>query len=52
MPPAVVILEDSWPVPGYGRLDAFPALQRTLDESYTVAVEGTGYRIHAKRSDS
>ena len=51
-PAAVVILEDSWPVPGYGRLDAFPALRRTLDESYTVAVEGTGYRIHAKRSDS
>jgi hypothetical protein len=51
-PAAVVILEDGWPVPGYGRLDAFPALRRTLDESYTVAVEGTGYRIHAKRSDS
>jgi hypothetical protein len=50
-PAAVVILEDSWPVPGYGRLDAFPALRRTLDESYEVAVEGAGYRIHAKRSD-
>jgi len=49
---AVVILEDSWPVPGYGRLDTFPRLRRTLDESYTVAVEGTGYRIYAKRSDS
>ncbi|HKC06452.1 MAG TPA: hypothetical protein VKJ67_06300 [Methylomirabilota bacterium] len=51
-PAAVVILEDSWPVPGYGRLDAFPALRRTLDESYTRAVEGAGYRIYAKRSDS
>jgi hypothetical protein len=50
-PAAVVILEDSWPVPGYGRLDAFPALRRALDESYTVAIEGAGYRIHAKRSD-
>ena len=49
---AVVILEDSWPVPGYGRLDTFPALRRTLDESYTVAVDGAGYRIYAKRSDS
>jgi hypothetical protein len=51
-PAAVVILEDSWPVPGYGRLDAFPALRRTLAESYTMAVEGAGYRIYAKRSDS
>jgi hypothetical protein len=47
----VVILEESWPVPGYDRLEAFPALRRTLDEAYTVAVEGVGYRIHAKRSD-
>lgn len=51
-PAAVVILEDSWPVPGYGRLDAFPALRRTLDESYVMAIEGAGYRIYAKRSDS
>jgi hypothetical protein len=50
-PAAVVILEESWPVPGYDRLEAFPALRRTLDEAYTVAVEGVGYRIHAKRSD-
>jgi len=51
-PAAVVILEKSWPVPGYGRLDAFPALRRTLDASYTVAVDGAGYRIYAKRSGS
>jgi len=50
-PAAVLILEDSWLATGYGRLDGFPALRRTLDESYTVAVEGTGYRIYAKRSD-
>ncbi|HET9854126.1 MAG TPA: hypothetical protein VFR53_03635, partial [Methylomirabilota bacterium] len=51
-PAAVVILEDSWPVSGYGRLDAFPALRRTLDESYAMAIEGAGYRIYAKRGDS
>lgn len=51
-PAAVVVLEESWPVPGYARLDAFPALRRLLDESYTVAVDGPGYRIYAQRRDS
>ncbi|MGH7401125.1 MAG: glycosyltransferase family 39 protein [Candidatus Rokuibacteriota bacterium] len=51
-PAAVVILEDSWPAPGYGRLDGFPELRRRLEASYRLAVEGVGYRIHAKRSDS
>jgi hypothetical protein len=51
-PAAVLVLEESWPVPGYGRLDGFPALQRLLEESYRVAVDGAGYRIYAKRSGS
>ena len=51
-PAAVLVLEESWPVPGYGRLDGFPALRRTLEESYRVAADGTGYRIYAKRSGS
>ena len=51
-PAAVLVLEESWPVPGYGRLDAFPALQRRLQQSYAPAVDGAGYRIYAKRSDS
>jgi hypothetical protein len=50
-PAAVVVLEDSWPVPGYGRLEEFPALQQWLT-SYQLTVEGAGYRIYAKRSDS
>ncbi|MEX2223251.1 MAG: hypothetical protein WEG40_15780 [Candidatus Rokuibacteriota bacterium] len=50
-PAAVVILEDSWPASGYGRLDGFADLRRWLEESYPVAVDGVGYRIHAKRSD-
>jgi hypothetical protein len=51
-PAAVLVLEESWPVPGYGRLDGFPALRRTLEESYRVAADGAGYRIYAKRSGS
>ena len=51
-PAAVVVLEEGWPHPTYGRLDAFPALGRLLDESYTVAAEGRGYRIYAQRRDS
>ena len=51
-PAAVVILEESWPEPGYARLAAFPELARMLDRSFTLAVTGSGYRIYAKRSDS
>jgi hypothetical protein len=50
-PGAVVVLEDAWPVPGYERLAAFPALATFLDDRYRLAVEGDGYRIYAKRSD-
>jgi hypothetical protein len=51
-PAAIVVLEESWPEPGYARLAAFPELARTLDRSFTLAVTGAGYRIYAKRSDS
>ena len=51
-PAAVVVLEESWPEPGYERLDAFPELARLLDRSFMLAVAGEGYRIYAKRSDS
>jgi hypothetical protein len=51
-PAAIVVLEESWPEPGYARLVAFPELARTLDRSFTLAVTGAGYRIYAKRSDS
>jgi len=51
-PAAILVLENSWPAPGYGRLDTFPELQQRLARSYSLAVEGAGYRIYAKRSDS
>lgn len=51
-PAAIVVLEESWPEPGYARLAAFPELARILDRSFTLAVTGAGYRIYAKRSDS
>jgi len=50
-PAAVVVLEESWPALGYERLAAFPELARMLDGSFTLAVAGPGYRIHAKRRD-
>ncbi|MGH7384691.1 MAG: glycosyltransferase family 39 protein [Candidatus Rokuibacteriota bacterium] len=50
-PAAILVLEESWPVPGYGRLDTFPALRRRLEQSYLPAVDGAGYRIYAKRRD-
>lgn len=52
-PAAILLLEDSWPLPaGYGRLDSFPEVPRLLETSYVFAVDGVGYRIYAKRSDS
>ena len=50
-PVAVVVLEESWPEPGYGRLAAFPELAQLLERAYPLAVSGPGYRIHAKRRD-
>jgi hypothetical protein len=51
-PAAVVVLEESWPEPGYERLAAFPELARALERAFPLAVIGPGYRIHAKRSHS
>ncbi len=51
-PAAVVVLEESWPELGYGRLAMFPELAQALEHAFPLAVTGPGYRIHAKRSDS
>jgi len=51
-PAAVVVFRDTWNHPGYGRLGEWPELERLLARSYTLAVEGDGYRIYAKRADS
>jgi hypothetical protein len=51
-PAAVVVLEESWPEIGYDRLAAFPELAQVLERSFTLAVVGPGYRIHAQRRDS
>ncbi|HEY7041442.1 MAG TPA: glycosyltransferase family 39 protein [Methylomirabilota bacterium] len=51
-PAAIVVLEESWPVPGYGRLESFPRLREYLERAYAPPLEGPGYRIYAKRSDS
>jgi hypothetical protein len=50
-PTAVVILEESWPELGYGRVAAFPELAQLLERSFTLAAAGPGYRIHAQRND-
>jgi hypothetical protein len=51
-PAAIVILEESWPVPGYGRLETFPRLRQFLERAYEPPLDRPGYRIYAKRSDS
>jgi len=51
-PAAVVVMRETWPQPGYERLEAFPALRDLLARDYRLAVEGDGYRIYAKRSGS
>jgi hypothetical protein len=51
-PAAVVVMRETWPRPGYERLDAFPAVRDLLERDYVLAVEGNGYRIYAKRSGS
>ncbi len=51
-PACIVVLRDSWPRESYERLAGFPELLELLDRSYTLAVEGDGYRIYAKRADS
>jgi hypothetical protein len=51
-PTAVVVFKDTWRRPGYERLDDFPAVAGLLERDYTLAVEGDGYRIYAKRARS
>jgi hypothetical protein len=51
-PAAVVVMRETWPRPGYERLEAFPEARDLLARDYTLAVEGDGYRIYAKRSGS
>jgi len=45
-------MRDTWNRPGYDRLGELPGLTRLLDRAYTLAVEGDGYRIYAKRPGS
>jgi hypothetical protein len=51
-PAAVVVFRETWRRQGYERLKEFPAVDRLLERDYTLAVEGDGYRIYAKRSRS
>jgi len=51
-PSAVVVFGDTWRRPGYERLDGFPAVTRLLERDYSLAVEGDGFRIYAKRPRS
>jgi hypothetical protein len=51
-PAAVVIFRDDFVRDGYDRVDQLPGVASLLERGYTLAVEGDGYRIHAKRSDS
>jgi len=50
-PAAIVVLRDAWNRQGYDRLGELPGLTPLLDHAYTLAVEGDGYRIYAKRAD-
>ncbi|HXJ82211.1 MAG TPA: glycosyltransferase family 39 protein [Candidatus Methylomirabilis sp.] len=49
-PAAIVVMRDTWNQPGYERLQTMPRLTQVLDRAYTLAVEGDGYRIYAKRA--
>ena len=51
-PTAVVVFRDTWRRPGYERLDGLPAVAGLIERDYTLAVEGDGYRIYAKRARS
>jgi hypothetical protein len=50
-PRFVVLFERGWPGGGYERVARFPGLAGRLASRYIVAVEGDGFRIHAKRDD-
>jgi 4-amino-4-deoxy-L-arabinose transferase-like glycosyltransferase len=49
-PAAIVVMRDTWNRPGFDRLDEIPGLRPLLDGAYTLAAEGDGYRIYAKRT--
>jgi len=49
-PAAIVVMRDTWNRRGYERLQTVPGLPQVLDHAYTLAVEGDGYRIYAKRA--
>jgi len=51
-PTAIVVFEDTWRRSGYDRLEEFPAVTRLLARDYTLAVNGDGYRIYARRAYS
>jgi hypothetical protein len=51
-PTAVVVFKDTWRRQGYERLKDFPAVDGLLARDYSLAVEGDGYRIYAKRARS
>ncbi len=51
-PVAIVVFTYRWIVSGYERLAGLPALGALLERDYTLAVEGDGYRIYAKRDGS
>ena len=48
-PAAIVVLPERGAGSPFARLDTFPALTRLLEQRYTVAVEGWGYRIYGRR---
>jgi 4-amino-4-deoxy-L-arabinose transferase-like glycosyltransferase len=51
-PAAIVVMRDTWNRPGYERLREIPGLMPFLDQAYTLAAEGDGYRIYAQRDRS
>ncbi len=51
-PAAIVVFPYVWITTGYERLAALPEIRALLERAYTLAVEGDGYRIYAKRAGS
>jgi hypothetical protein len=50
-PEFIVLVEETWLRPGYGRVAEWRALHELLTGAYTFWREGAGYRIYAKRTD-
>jgi len=51
-PAAIAVLRDTWNRAGYERLADWPALAGLLARSYSLAVDGDGYRIYVQRAHS